>query len=186
MKKLLQKEYSFDTGVYGALNEFVQKVAYFFHASIQGTGAYPEAAAAIRAVGEAGIMQGLLADGQTFTPAQLARGLKIQDPNFDLAAYIPPDLRILSAPRKAKKPSETIFRAAVDALAARKIDASEILHVGSNMTRDIAPAKKFGMRTALFAGDKGSLVATPEQLKDPQYRPDVLLTELSQIAEVVG
>ena len=62
----------------------------------------------------------------------------------------------------------------------------EVLHVGSNLERDIAPAKKHGMRTALFAGDKGSLVAEPEQLKDPQYRPDVMLTELTQIGEVVS
>jgi hypothetical protein len=41
------------------------------------------------------------------------------------------------------------------------------------------------MRTALFAGDKASLQATPEQLKDPASRPDVLLTALDQILEVV-
>ena len=49
----------------------------------------------------------------------------------------------------------------------------------------LQPAKKLGMRTALFAGDKASLEATPEQLKDPASRPDVLLTELSQITDVV-
>jgi FMN phosphatase YigB (HAD superfamily) len=58
--------------------------------------------------------------------------------------------------------------------------------VGSNLARDIAPAKKAGFRTALFAGDKHSLGATPEQLKDPVYRPDVMLTELTQVMEVFG
>ena len=45
----------------------------------------------------------------------------------------------------------------------------------------------FGMAygTALFAGDKASLQATAEQLKDAHSRPDVLLTELNQIMEVV-
>ena len=38
---------------------------------------------------------------------------------------------------------------------------------------------------ALFAGDRASLQATAEQLKEPPSRPDVLLTELSQLAEVV-
>jgi hypothetical protein len=37
----------------------------------------------------------------------------------------------------------------------------------------------------LFAGDKASLQATREQLKESATRPDVLLTELSQIAEIV-
>jgi hypothetical protein len=41
------------------------------------------------------------------------------------------------------------------------------------------------MRTALFAGDANSLEATAEQLKVPASRPDVLLTELGQIAEVL-
>ena len=62
-----------------------------------------------------------------------------------------------------------------------------MLHVGSSLARDIAPAKKFGLRTALFAGDKASLVvADKAQLKDPATRPDVMLTDLAQIADVLG
>jgi FMN phosphatase YigB (HAD superfamily) len=60
-----------------------------------------------------------------------------------------------------------------------------VLHVGSRLTHDVAPARKLGLRTALFAGDRGSLQATAEQLRDPATRPDVLLTELGQITEVV-
>ena len=44
VKKLQQKEYSFDGGTYGSQGEFVKKVAYFYHASIQGAGAYPGSA----------------------------------------------------------------------------------------------------------------------------------------------
>jgi hypothetical protein len=51
---------------------------------------------------------------------------------------------------------------------------------------DLVPAKRLGMRTALFAGDRESLQASKEQLKDPAMRPDALLTELPQIAELVG
>ena len=186
VKKLMQKEYQIDAGVYGALPEFVRKVAYFYHASIQGCGAYPGAVEAVRAVADAGKLQGWLADGQSFTPAQLVKAFRETDAEFDAASSFPPDLRILSAEKKAKKPSETLFKFALDALAARGIKPADILHVGSNVTRDLAPARKHGLRTALFAGDRNSLAATPEQLKDPQTRPDVLLTELTQIAEVVG
>ena len=42
------------------------------------------------------------------------------------------------------------------------------------------------MKTGLFAGDKASLQATSEQMRDPTTRPDVLLTELTQIADVIG
>jgi hypothetical protein len=53
------------------------------------------------------------------------------------------------------------------------------------LSRDIAPAKRAGFRTALFAGDRNSLSATSEQMKDPVTRPDVLITELPQILEVI-
>jgi len=186
VKKLFQKEYSIDAAIYGATNEFVKKVAYFFHASIQGCGAYPDAAEAVRTVANYGKVQGLLTDGQCFTPAQIYRSFRQQDPAFETAHYFPLDFRFISAEKNARKPSETLFKAALAALAAKGIKPGEVLHVGSSLPRDIGPAKKAGMKTALFAGDKNSLVAKGEQLNDPAFRPDVLLTELTQIADVVG
>src|SRR6476619_4783838 len=46
VKKL--RDYTFDVPTYGSLNEFSKKIAYFFHASIQGTGAYSGAAETLR------------------------------------------------------------------------------------------------------------------------------------------
>jgi FMN phosphatase YigB (HAD superfamily) len=186
IKKLFQKEYKFDAGLYGSLNEFSRKVAYFFHASLQGTAAYPGAAATLQAIAEAGLVQGLLADGQCFTTVQLQRGLHKQDEAANLEKLLPPSRRWLSCELKARKPSEALFRSALRSLAEQGIDANEVLHVGSSLTRDLAPAKKLGMRTALFAGDRASLAATAEQLKDPQYRPDVLIVELAQLTQVIG
>jgi FMN phosphatase YigB (HAD superfamily) len=186
VKKLQQKEYTYDAGTYGSLEEYCRKIAYFFHASLQGAGAYPGAADALRVVADAGKQQGLLADGQSFTFAQLRRCLRKDDPTFEPAHYVRPELRILSAEAKARKPGEAIFKAATAALAAKGIRPAETLHVGSSLARDIAPAKRYGYRTALFAGDKGSLAATGEQLKDPATKPDVMLTELAQVIEVLG
>jgi hypothetical protein len=186
VKKLLQKDYKFDALFYGSLNEFSRKVAYFFHASLQGTAAQDGAAAALRHVAEAGLAQGLLADGQCFTVLQLQRGLAAQYPDVRMDALIDPGLRFLSYEPRARKPSERLIRPALAALHERGVAPSEILHVGSRIAQDVAPARRLGLRAALFAGDKSSLQATPEQLKDPAARPDVLLTELTQIAEVVG
>src|SRR5436305_13968114 len=113
LKKL--RDYSFDVATYGSLNEYAKKIAYFFHASIQGSGAYPGAAETLRMIREGGRTQGLLADGQCFTVGQLQRCLKQQDPDFDLNAVFPANLRFVSADRKARKPSETLFKAAVQA-----------------------------------------------------------------------
>lgn len=184
VKKL--RDYSFDVATYGSLNEYARKMAYFYHASIQGAGAYPRAAETVRMLFEGRKTQGLLADGQCFTPGQLFRCLKQQDPDFEPAPAFPANLRFISAERKAKKPSDTLFKLAAQALAEKGIRPGEVLHVGSNLARDIGPAKKHGFRTALFAGDRNSLAATPEQLKDPATRPDVMLTELPQVLEVIA
>jgi FMN phosphatase YigB (HAD superfamily) len=186
VKKLFQKDYSFDAGTYGSMNEYVKKIAYFYHASIQGSGPYPGAADALKLLAERGVHQGLLADGQCFTPGQLQRCLKQQDPDFDLSAVIPPALRVISAEKKARKPSDTLFKAAVAAAGTKGVSPSEVLHVGSSLTRDIGPAKKYGFRTALFAGDKASLSATADQLKEPALRPDALVTELPQVLELIA
>lgn len=186
VKKLQQKEYTFDAVTYGALTDYVKKIAYFYHASIQGSGPYPGAADALTQLAGRGVVQGLLADGQCFTSAQVQRCLKQQDPDFDLNAVIPPALRFISAEVKARKPSDTLFKAALAGAAERGLSPSQVLHVGSSLTRDIGPAKKHGFRTALFAGDKHSLAATGEQLKDPALRPDALITELPQVLELLS
>ena len=185
IKKLFQKDYQFNANFFGSLNEFSRKVAYFFHASLQGTACYRGAAEALRHVAARGLTQGLLADGQCFTAVQLQRGLAAQDEAAKLDELIAPECRWLSCDVRARKPSDRLFRAAVDALRQEGIDPREVLHVGSRVQQDLVPAKRLGMRTALFAGDRASLQATPEQLKEPMSRPDVLLTKLKQITEVV-
>lgn len=186
IKKLMQKDYQFDAGFYGSLNEFSRKVAYFFHASLQGTACYLGAARALRSVKEAGLAQGLVADAQCFTLVQLQRSLSREDAAAKVEEGIDSDLRALSHELRARKPSERLFRHLLPALAERQIAPSQVLHIGSRAALDIAPARRLGMRTGLFAGDKASLQATRAQMKEAATRPDVLLTELGQIADIVG
>jgi FMN phosphatase YigB (HAD superfamily) len=97
-----------------------------------------------------------------------------------------PDLRILSYEQRARKPSERLFGRLLEVLRQRGLEPEQVLHIGSRMNADMVPAKRLGLRTGLFAGDKASLQATIEQLKDSLTRPDVLLTDLEQIADVVS
>jgi FMN phosphatase YigB (HAD superfamily) len=184
IKRLVQKDYTWDTSRYGSLNELARKVAYFFHASLQGVSCQPGAAAVMRHLASAGVAQGLLSDGQCFTTVQLSRALRAE--GADLSSLLDSRLCALSYQAGARKPSERIFRKAREALADRGLSPEEVLHVGSSISRDLAPAKRLGMRTALYAGDKTSLQATAEQLKEPSGRPDVLLTQLDQLTEVLG
>ena len=186
LKRLLQKDYKFDAGFFGAINEYSRKIAYFFHASLQATACYPTADRALAHVAGAGLVQGLLADGQCFTAVQLRRGLDRLEGGVRIDDVLPATCRFLSCDLKGRKPSERLFGHAIESLAARGIAPEEILHVGSRMQQDLIPARRLGMKTALFAGDKTSLQATTEQLKEPGSRPDLLLSEPGQIAEVVG
>ena len=186
VKRLMQKDYHFDTSFYGALNQFAQKIAFFYHSSLQPASCYHNADVALVGLSSGGITQGLLADAQCFTCTQLQRGLNTQGCMASLDMLFPLQYRFLSYDAHGKKPSPRLFHRAIEKLAERGIKPNEILHVGSNIERDIGPAKKLGMRTALFAGDKASLVATLEHFKNPATKPDLMLTDLAQIEEVVG
>ncbi len=186
IKKLLQKDYKFDTGFYGSLNEFSRKVAYFFHSSLQGTVCYPEAAAALQYVKGRGLAQGLFADAQCFTKVQLQRGLVAQDSTASCDILLREDLDVLSFEVGSRKGSLPMMEKVKEVLSAHSLTPEDVLHVGSRIPLDLVPARRLGMRTALFVGDRDAVQATPEQLREAISRPDVLLTELSQITEVVG
>jgi hypothetical protein len=152
---------------------------------LQGTACYPGAADALHSVVAGGLLQGLVADAQCFTPVQLQRGLTKQCPDAKPAALFDPELCIYSYEQRGRKPSERLFRALLEVLSQRHIRAEEVLHIGSRIEQDIVPARRLGLRTGLFAGDRASLRATAEQLKGSTSRPDVLLTELGQVRNVV-
>jgi FMN phosphatase YigB (HAD superfamily) len=185
LKKLLQKEYKFDAGFYGSLNEYSRKIAFFFHASLQGTACYEGAAETLQRLHEYRLQQGIISDGQCFTLVQLQRGLATQDARARVDELFGTDLRALSFDQGARKPSERLYQHLLDVLEATGVAPHQVLHVGSRIPHDVVPAKRLGMRAALFAGDKGSLLASVEELKEPASRPDVLVTELTQIVDVV-
>jgi FMN phosphatase YigB (HAD superfamily) len=186
VKRLIKNEYQFDVGFYGSLNQLCEKISYFFHTSLQGMCAQPEAQEALRTLKENGLQLGLLADAQCFTPLHLLRALGKQGRLASLSELFDSGLWALSFEVGARKPSERIFRAMVAKLAERDIAPNQVLHVGSHLPNDIVPARRLGFSTALFAGDKSSVVASNEQLNEKWGRPDVMLTALSQIASVIG
>jgi FMN phosphatase YigB (HAD superfamily) len=186
IKKLNQKDYKYDATFYGGLGDYAKKIAYFFHASLQGTACYEGAVQALEQVQQAGLKQGLIADAQCFSFVQLQRGLANQHCSTPADVLFDRSLRALSCEVGGRKPSERLFKHCLSQLAGQGITPTQVLHVGSRIPLDLAPAKKLGMRTALYVGDKEAVVATPEQLKDPATRPDVMLTKLGQIADIVG
>ncbi len=108
-----------------------------------------------------------------------------QDSDLVLDKVLDKDLSFFSYEIRGRKPSERLFRHALTALSQQGIEPNEVLHVGTSISRDLIPAHRMGMRTALFARDKTSLQASAEQLKETPSRPDVMVTNLKQIADLL-
>jgi hypothetical protein len=183
--RLRKKEYAWDQKRYGDLADYSAKVAFFFQSCLQGIRTAPHALAALSHVRETGCRQGVIADGQIFTLVQLLRGLRGDGPVPALTKFLSPGCVSLSYQFGVRQPAETLFRACLASLARHNIAPREVLHVASRLKEELLPAKRLGMKTALYAGDQRSLEATPAEINDPHLRPDRILTDLKQIRQIV-
>ncbi|MCA9063541.1 MAG: HAD family hydrolase [Planctomycetaceae bacterium] len=186
IEKLFEKEYQFDESEFGSLHDYSQKVAYFFHSSLQGLEARPGAVAAMTDIAAMGLFQGLLADSQPFTLVQLLRALAQQATLPPLHEFLRSETLTLSSQLGIRKPSRTLFSLAAEKLRELGVQPDEILHVSCRLETDLVPARNAGMKTALLAAEKLGLQVPAELLRDPQTRPDRLLTDLSQLRSVLG
>lgn len=185
VERLQMKNYHYDRSIYGDEDELAEKIAYFFHSSLQGTEASPGAARTLLAVQESGLKQTLLGNAQCFTLVQLLRGLGAQStlpPPEDLFAL---NCQTLSYRDGVRSPSPSLYQHAAGRMQQAGFAPHEVLHVGCRLVDDLAFAKAVGMRTALYAADKLALRATKEEIADPLFRPDRLLTDLSQLRDIL-
>ena len=182
---LNKKEYRYDESIFGDLDELAVKVAYFFQRSLQGTEAAPEALATLMALQEGGIRQAALADAQSFTLVQLTQALRSQGAIRSVQEFLPESLNTLSYEWGLRKPSVSLYAQAILRFQELGIEPFQILHVGTRIQDDLAVAKSCGLRTVLYAGDKTSLQASAADLRNPVTRPDRLITELSQIRDIL-
>ncbi|HLJ10686.1 MAG TPA: HAD family hydrolase [Planctomycetaceae bacterium] len=185
VERLEKKGFEWDEEFYGPIDEFTQKIAWFFHSALQGVGPAPNALMALSHVRQAGLEQGLIANGQCFTLMQLARALAAEGPVPALNKLFTRGCVSLSFQFGVRQPAATLFEACLARLEKLGIAAEEVLHVAPALKEELAPARKLGMRTALYAGDAASLVASPAEVNDPELRPDRILTDLRQIRQIV-
>lgn len=186
LEQLEQKDYQYDHAFYGDLEALSEKVAYFFHSSLQGVEAAANALAALSQVASADIQQALLADAQPFTIPQTLRALRKQGSLPAGGSLFAADCSALSYQEGVRKPSTSLFAACLKRFAQHGIEPEQVLHVSNRLPDDLAVAKRAGMCTALYAGDKLSLKATKEEVLDPECKPDRLLTDLGQIRDILG
>ena len=180
-----KKDYQYDVSLYGDLEELAEKVAYFFHCSLQGVEAAPNARATLLALLSSGFRQALFADAQPFTIAQLVLALREQGPVPSADSLFNSALHTFSYIEGMRKPARTLFLRAMDRFNKLGLEPAQVLYVSTRVHDDLAHAKSLGMRTALYAAEKLSLQAAPEDMKDPAIKPDRLLTDLAQVRDLV-
>lgn len=183
--RLFEKEYVYDEDTLGDVGQLSEKVAFFFHSSLQALEGRVDAGDLIRRLAESGIRQGVLADGQNFTLLQVARHV-LTNQHPPLRELLSPSLNVLSYQYGIRKPSNSLFEIAAEKLDEAGIAPDEVLHVSSRLSDSLVPAKSAGFRTALLAEEKTGLEADPQFIKDPRTRPDRLLTQLAQIMDVIA
>jgi FMN phosphatase YigB (HAD superfamily) len=186
IEKLQKNEYSYDAGLLGSTSELAQKVAYFFHASLQGVKAAEGAAATLRRLTVGGVRQGLLDDGQVFTVPQLLRALRQQDPIDRLADVVSPDCVTLSYQHHARKPSPTLFAAALDQYKRLGFQPSQVLYVTQRLRDDLVAAKTVGFRTALLTADQNCGQVELADVRNAEMKPDRLVTAIGQVLQLVA
>lgn len=185
IERLFEKEYVFDESQYGTLEEFVEKVAYFFHCNLQGTEPRAGAVSAMSTISTAGLIQGFLGDGQSFTLVQTLRALATQGILPPLYELFKPASLILSTDLGVRKPSKSLFDHAVLQIRSLGIPAQQILHVSCRLRTDLVPARLAGMKTVLLVAEKSGLEVSTDMLRDPATKPDRLITNLTQLREIL-
>ena len=184
--RLFDKDYKYDQSTLGTQAGLAEKVAFFFHCNLQGTEVRPGTVRALTTIADSGCRQGLLADGQSFTLVQVMRALNLQEPLPPMTNLFTPAFNLFSYQMAIRKPSRSFYQQAIAQLAGQGIEPHEAIHVSCRLETDLVPAKAVGMKTALLACEKKGLEAPQELLKDPETRPDRLLTDISQITSIVG
>ncbi|QDU41061.1 Phosphoglycolate phosphatase [Maioricimonas rarisocia] len=131
---------------------------------------------------ERGLKLGIVSNAQFYTPLMLEAFFDAPPEQLG----IEPDLCYWSYRHREAKPSRKLYELACDGLADMGISPAQVLYVGNDMLKDVWPAQAVGFRTALFAGDARSLRKREDDERIRGVDPDLVVTELTQIAESVA
>lgn len=132
---------------------------------------------------EKGLFQGIISNSQFYTPVALEAltGNSLEELGFH------PGLLHWSYQEKMKKPGIPFYETFLEKL--HKTDPSikpqQVLYIGNDMLKDIWPANEVGLKTALFAGDKRSLKWRKYDERCKNLKPDLVITEFSQLRESI-
>ena len=135
----------------------------------------------LQTVREQNILMGIISNAQFYTPLLFEWFLD----SDTMALGFSSELIFYSYKFEMAKPSAALFQMAGEKLARIGISHEAVLYVGNDMLNDIYPAARAGFQTALFAGDKRSLRLRPDDPRCSDLKPDLVLTDLSQLIQQI-
>jgi putative hydrolase of the HAD superfamily len=157
----------------------IKQFAVEFELITNPVGPMPNLASMLSACRRKNLVMGIISNAQFYTPFLFDWFL-----NSDVEALgFDPELLFYSYRYETAKPSPTLFKMAAEKLASKGIPPGAVLYIGNDMLNDIYPANAIGFQTALFAGDKRSLRLRTDDPRCADLRPDLVLTDLGQLAK---
>lgn len=135
---------------------------------------------------EKGIPIGIVSNAQFYTPIIMNYFLSGDFSSSQEIGIFDPDLCVYSYRELRAKPDTMLFTKIIRNLDRKyNIKPGEALFVGNDMLKDIFTAKKSGLRTALFSGDKRSLRIREGDSRVKGIFPDFFINDLRQILDII-
>jgi len=128
-----------------------------------------------------GIPLGIVSNAQFYTPLLFSSFLGTTP---ESSGFIN-DYCVWSYKEREGKPSRNLYQTLKNALKEDGISPGDVLYVGNDLRNDIWPAQELGFHTALFAGDNRSLRWRRDDPSVRDVRPDMVLTDLTQVLDVI-
>jgi len=162
--------------------ETLARVSLDYECRVNPVWPMPAAQATLQRLHARGLRLGIVSNAQFYTsllfPALLGHTLD----EFG----IEPLMCAWSFELREAKPSVNLFRSVVERLQQEYgIAPAETVYVGNDMLNDLWTARQLGLKTALFAGDQRSLRLRPDDPRCAALEPEIILTTLAQLLEVV-
>lgn len=136
---------------------------------------------AIRSLQDHNIALGTISTAQFYTPITMET---LYQNSLETLGFKKP-ICIWSYEHRHRKPSAIMFQLCLAGLKVLKIEPNEALYVGNDVFNDILPAQKFGMKTALFVGDKTSTRLHEDDEESKKVKPNIIFNDFKQLTNCI-
>ncbi len=160
----------------------IREIAVLFECFVNPVWPMPNLMSTLQYLKSKNIVLGIISNAQFYTPLlfQALTGFTLEGLGFssNLIEY--------SFKNGEAKPSSKMFTNVKQSLLTNfNILPANTLYIGNDMLNDIYSAKKEGYKTALFAGDLRSLRLRQDMPQLVEVKPDIVITELNHIIDLV-